>query len=187
VVAAPSAHAGLGVRRCRQTDRDGGAVAGRCRGLLRLAAGDPDGAVAAVEAGLAEEAGTYPFERGRLLITLGTAHRHARRGLAARAALEEAVAVLDQIGATTWREQAEAELRRVSGRRPQREGLTTAEFKVAQLAAQGHHNKEIAATLYLSIGTVEMHLTRVYRKLGLRSRTELAGHLLAARDEAATP
>jgi DNA-binding CsgD family transcriptional regulator len=52
--------------------------------------------------------------------------------------------------------------------------LTRAERRVAALAAEGHHNKEIAATLFLSVSTVEMHLSRVYRKLDLRSRTELA-------------
>jgi DNA-binding CsgD family transcriptional regulator len=161
------------------------AAAARSRGLLRLAAGDADGAVAAVDAGLTEEGGTYPFERGRLLLALGTAHRHARRGRTARAALDEAVAVFEGIGATTWREQAEAELRRVSGRRPGGEGLTTAERRVAELAASGRHNKEIAATLYLSVGTVEAHLSRVYRKLGLRSRTELAGRLRPSGDEVA--
>ena len=150
------------------------AMAGRCRGLLRLAEGDPDGAVAAVDAGLAEEGGTYPFERARLLVTLGVAHRHAGRKAAARAALDQAIAVFEQIGSTTWREQAEAELARVSGRRAQGGGLTQAELRVAELAALGRQNKEIAAMLFLSVGTVEMHLTRVYRKLGVRSRTELA-------------
>ena len=54
-------------------------------------------------------------------------------------------------------------------------GLTDGEQRVAELAAQGRQNKEIAATLFLAVGTVEMHLSRVYRKLGIRSRTELAG------------
>ena len=53
---------------------------------------------------------------------------------------------------------------------------------MAELAAQGRKNKEIAATLFLAVGTVEMHLSRVYRKLGVRSRTELAGHFTPPAD-----
>jgi DNA-binding NarL/FixJ family response regulator len=66
----------------------------------------------------------------------------------------------------------------VSGRRSHdRDELTDAEQRVATLAARGRHNKEIAAELYIGVGTVEAHLSRVYRKLGVRSRTELAGQL----------
>jgi DNA-binding NarL/FixJ family response regulator len=72
-------------------------------------------------------------------------------------------------------------LKRVSGRRAQsRDELTDAEQRVAELAAQGKKNKEIAAALFLGVSTVEMHLSRVYRKLGVRSRTELAGHFNGA-------
>jgi DNA-binding NarL/FixJ family response regulator len=56
---------------------------------------------------------------------------------------------------------------------------------VAELAASGRSNKEIAAELYMGVSTVEAHLSRVYRKLGIRSRTELAGRILIPRDEAA--
>ena len=108
------------------------------------------------------------------------AHRHARRNRAARETLTQAAALLDDIGAPAWRDRALAELKRVSGRRSHGDGLTEAEQRVAELAAQGRKNKEIAATLFLGVSTVEMHLSRVYRKLGLRSRTELAGHFNAA-------
>ncbi len=153
------------------------AAAARCRALLALALGDDAGALAACDRALAEEGGTYPIERGRIMTTLGAAHRHARRTRVAREVLGGAVELLDEIGAPTWRDAAAAELGRVSGRRSHGDELTPAEQRVAQLAAEGRHNKEIAAELYLSNATVEAHLTRVYRKLGLRSRTELARSL----------
>jgi DNA-binding CsgD family transcriptional regulator len=161
-------------------------IAGRARGLLRLAAGDCDGAVSAFEQALREESGIYPLERGRTLIALGGAHRHARRSRAARDTLDAAVALLDEIGAGAWLDTAVAALGRISGRRASSgHGLTEGEQRVAQLAAQGRQNKEIAATLFISVGTVEMHLSRVYRKLGLRSRTELAGRFADVAEQAA--
>jgi DNA-binding CsgD family transcriptional regulator len=161
------------------------AVAARARGLLALARGDDDGAVRALELALGEEGGTYPLERGRTLIALGVTHRHARRVRAAREVLSTAIDLLAEIGATAWRDKAAAELARLSGRRAHGDELTEAERRVAQLAAEGRHNKEIASTLFLSVGTVEMHLSRVYRKLGVRSRTELAGHHFLTTDGAA--
>jgi DNA-binding NarL/FixJ family response regulator len=137
--------------------------------------------VAELELSLEEEGGTYPLERGRTLTALGTVHRHARRSRAARETLEQAVALLDEMGAVPWCDKARDELKRVSGRRVKADdGLTDAEQRVAELAAQGRKNKEIAATLFLAVSTVEMHLSRIYRKLGVRSRTELAGHFNAA-------
>jgi DNA-binding CsgD family transcriptional regulator len=152
-------------------------VAARSRGLLLLAQGDDAGAIAAFERALQEAGDLYPLERGRTLLALGTAHRHARRTRDARTTLEGAVTLFDAAGARLWREKAAAELGRVSGRRPHGDGLTAAELRVAELAAQGKQNKEIAATLFLGVSTVEMHLSRAYRKLGVRSRTELAGRL----------
>ena len=85
----------------------------------------------------------------------------------------------------SWRDAAAAELGRVSGRRAHGDELTPAEQRVAELAAEGRQNKEIAAELFLSVATVEAHLSRVYRKLGLRSRTELARSARAADERAA--
>ena len=79
------------------------------------------------------------------------------------------------MGARPWAEKTRAELRRISGRGAgQSDELTEVERDVAQLAAEGRRNKEIAAELFVTVGTVEAHLTRVYRKLGVRSRAELA-------------
>ena len=85
--------------------------------------------------------------------------------------------MFEEIGAAAWCKTAQLELGRISGRRAPDESLTDAEVRVAELAAQGRQNKEIAATLFLGVSTVEMHLSRTYRKLGVRSRTELANAL----------
>ena len=162
------------------------AAAERCRGLLAAAEGDPTAAFAATERALAElDQHPYPFERGRTLLCLGTVRRQAKQKRATREALEEALAIFDELGARLWAEKARAELKRISGRRAASDELTETEQRVASLAAEGRSNREIAAALYVSVGTVEAHLSRVYRKLGLRSRTELARRLVISMDEAA--
>ena len=96
---------------------------------------------------------------------------------AARATLDEALAAFERLGAPLWAEQARAELARIGGRAPSRRGLTEAERRVAALVAEGRSNREVAATLYVTEHTVEGALTRAYRKLGVRSRGELAARL----------
>jgi DNA-binding NarL/FixJ family response regulator len=103
--------------------------------------------------------------------------------LPAREALEQALAIFDELGARLWTEKARGELRRVSGRQPAPNALTETERRVAELAARGRSNKEIAAELFMGLSTVEMHLSRVYQKLGVR-RAGLAARLATA-DEAA--
>lgn len=102
-----------------------------------------------------------------------------RRKAAARDALERSIAVFDELGASLWAQKARLELARVSGRRRSSDGLTEMERRVATLVTQGLSNKEIAAALYISGHTVSAHLTRVYRKLDVHSRTALAQRLLA--------
>ena len=81
----------------------------------------------------------------------------------------------DELGSAGWAEEVHAELERVGGRRPQRESeLTPAERRVVELAANGASNKEIALALFVSVHTVETHLTHSYAKLGVRSRAQLA-------------
>jgi DNA-binding NarL/FixJ family response regulator len=99
---------------------------------------------------------------------------------AARDALEEASRVFSELGARLWLATTEDALKRISGRRPPSQELTEAERRVAALAAEGRSNKEIAAALFLAVGTVESHLSRVYRKLGVRSRAELARSFASA-------
>ena len=79
------------------------------------------------------------------------------------------------MGATLWVETTRRELERISGRRAgDPDELTDAERRIAELVAAGRSNKEVAAVLHLSVKTVEVTLTRVYRKLDVRSRSELA-------------
>ncbi len=78
------------------------------------------------------------------------------------------------MGAAVWAERTQAELRRISGRAAAGGGLTPTEQRVADLVAEGRTNREVAAALFVSDRTVEGHLSHIYSKLGVRSRTELA-------------
>jgi DNA-binding CsgD family transcriptional regulator len=163
------------------------AVAARSSGLLAGAEGDVAGASAAFERALAELDGQpFPLERGRTLLCLGTVRRQAQQKKAAREALEQALAIFEELGAPLWAEKARAELRRISGRRAPSEALTETERRVAELAAQSHTNREIAAELYMGVSTVESHLSRVYRKLGVR-RAGLGPQLAKEREETVQP
>jgi DNA-binding CsgD family transcriptional regulator len=155
------------------------AAAARCRGVLAGAEGDLPAAFAAFDRALGElEAHPYPFERGRTLLCLGSAHRQAKQKRLAREAIEGALSVFGELGARLWAERARAELRRISGRRRASEDeLTETEERVARLAVRGLPNKAIAAELRMSVHTVGAHLSHVYRKLGIRSRGALAGAL----------
>jgi DNA-binding NarL/FixJ family response regulator len=150
------------------------AAAGRCRALLLAEAGDTDAAAAAVEAALAaHDRVEMPFERARTLQVAGSVRRRARRREEARAALREAEATFARFGADAWADRVRDELERL-GARSAGEGLTETESRVADLVAAGRSNREIAAALFVTTSTVEATLWKVYRKLGLRSRAELA-------------
>jgi DNA-binding CsgD family transcriptional regulator len=97
-----------------------------------------------------------------------------RRKAAARAALDGALETFEEICAVVWAQRARRELGRIGGRVPYEGDLTATEEQVAALVRAGRTNREIATTLHLSPKTVEGALTKVYRKLGVRSRTELA-------------
>jgi DNA-binding CsgD family transcriptional regulator len=157
------------------------ACAGRCRGLLAAAEGDDEAASAALAQAVAElEALPYPLEYGRALLSLGSIHRKAKRKGAARDALERSEAIFKGLGARLWAEKTAAELKRISGRRRGSENLTETEERVATLAANGRSNKQIAAELLISVHTVGAHLSQVYRKLGISSRSELHSSLAGA-------
>ncbi len=148
--------------------------AARCRGLVAAAAGEIESALALLEEAVAaHEAADDPFGRARALLALGTTRRRARQKRSAREAIEAALAGFEAIGAAGWAERARAELGGIGGR-TREEGLTPAERRVAALVAEGRTNREVAAALVLGERTVESHLTSVYAKLGIRSRTELA-------------
>ena len=113
-----------------------------------------------------------PFERARTLLLLGQLLRRQRSRDAATAALDEAVCVFERLGARLWVQRVHAEVGRMAGIQ-HRTGLTAAERRVAELAATGMTNREVAAALFISPKTVEANLMRVYRKLGIRTRAEL--------------
>jgi len=149
----------------------------RCRGLAAAASGEVGRALELLEEAVtAHDGGGDPFGKGRALLALGVMRRRARRKRPAREAIEGAVAVFERIGAAGWAARARSELGAVGGRR-QAEGLTAAERRVASLVAEGKTNREVAAALFLRERTVASHLTHVYAKLGVRSRTELARRL----------
>ena len=151
------------------------ATGARCRALVRAARGDLAGASAAADEAVRMHDGLpLPFELGRTILVRGTVERRAKRKREARDTLTKAVEVFDGLGATLWAEKARAELARIGGRAPSSLDLTPTEDRVAALVASGGTNREVADSLFISIHTVEANLKRIYRKLGVRSRTELA-------------
>jgi len=109
-------------------------------------------------------------------LALGIVRRRGRQKRAADEAMRAALLAFERLGAGTWAQKARAELGSIGGRRRE-EGLTAAEQRVAVLVAEGRTNREVAATLFLGERTVASHLTHIYAKLGVRSRTELARRL----------
>lgn len=150
----------------------------RCQGIAGLAGSVTDPSAAAALQHAATEYGRLGlrFDDARSLLSLGRAQRRLRQWGSARQAMEQAIASFDAIGSPGWAQQARAELERVGGRRPRPSGeLTKSEQRVAELAADGKSNKAIARELVVSVHTVEVHLSRVFAKLGVRSRVQLAG------------
>jgi DNA-binding NarL/FixJ family response regulator len=114
-----------------------------------------------------------PFEEARTLLVEGGILRRLKQKRRSRAALQAAVATFERLGARLWTASAEDELRRTAARRAP-VGLTETEMQIARLAASGLSNPEIAAQVFVSRKTVEANLGRVYRKLGISSRVQLA-------------
>lgn len=114
-----------------------------------------------------------PHELGRALLALGKVRRRARSKTRAFDTLEESARVFEDIGAGGWAAQAREEASRVGGRGHSPEGLTETELRVTELVVAGHSNREIAERIYVSTKTVEATLTRLYARVGVRSRTEL--------------
>ncbi|MCC6830630.1 MAG: AAA family ATPase [Thermoleophilia bacterium] len=160
-----------------QADRGGGhlalAMAERCRGLLAPAGYDAHFTRALAHHTHSED----PFQRARTLLAHGMRLRRDRRRADARERLREARDVFERLGAVPWAAQAGGELRLAGGRRraaADRDALSAQERRVAELVAGGATNREVAAALVVSHRTVEHHVAAVYRKLGVRSRTDLA-------------
>ena len=151
------------------------ATGARSRALLLAAEGDLAGAHAALERALkAHERLPQPFERGRTLLALGTVQRRQGEKRAARETLEQALGIFDQLGARLWAERTRGELRRIGGRTASSGQLSETEAQIVALVCAGQTNEQVARALCLSAKTVAWNLSKVYRKLGVRSRTELA-------------
>jgi DNA-binding CsgD family transcriptional regulator len=153
------------------------AHATRCRGLVAAAQGDVDLAGSLLGRAVEQhsEVGD-PFGTARALLALGMVRRRERKKRGAREAIAAALDGFEQLGAATWVAKARSELGSIGGR-TREEGLTLAERRVAALVAEGRTNREVAAALFVTERTVASHLSHVYAKLGVRSRTELARRL----------
>ena len=150
------------------------AVSARCRGLLLAAQGDLDAAAEELQRALVEhERSPVPFERARTLLVQGQILRRLKKKREARTAFEGSLTILRDLGAETWVARAEAELRRVAVRRAP-DDLSATELRIAHLAAAGLTNRAIAAEVFVTQKAVEANLARAYRKLGIRSRAQLA-------------
>jgi DNA-binding CsgD family transcriptional regulator len=158
--------------------------AGRARGigdahrgqaLVAAAEGDLDRARSSIGAAIVvHDSLPGPVEGAWSRLVAGVVERRARKRAAARAHFEQALAAMRAVGAESLARRAEAELARAGVAAARLDELTAAEAQVASLVAQGHTNAEVAAMMHVSTRTVESNLTRIYRKLGIRSRTELA-------------
>jgi DNA-binding CsgD family transcriptional regulator len=156
------------------------ATAARCRGLLLAAHGELDAAERSLQNALVEhERLPMPFERGRTMLVLGLLQRRRNERRRAQESLEQARAIFEDLGAPLWAARAQRELRPVGGRPTSRLTLTPGEQRVAELAASGLTNRQVAAALFISPKTVEASLARAYRKLEIHSRAELGAHIAA--------
>jgi DNA-binding NarL/FixJ family response regulator len=167
------------------TKRPNGIVSSaRCRALVDASRGNLDGAAEAIERAIAgHDVLPDPFERGRTMLVAGTVAQRAKQKRKAREALEQAADIFDRLGARLWSEKAHAALERTGGQRRGELGLTPTEQRIAELVAKGRSNKEVAGALFVSVRTVEATLSKIYRKLEIESRAELAARLQSDRPE----
>jgi DNA-binding CsgD family transcriptional regulator len=163
------------------------AMGARGRGHVLAARGDLEGAQRAVEEAMAHhERLPMPFERARTQLLLGQLMRRRRRIPAATATLREALDTFERLGTPLWAARARKEIARLDRPRGDSQTLTAAERRVAELAAAGLSNKQIAAELFIAAKTVEVNLSQVYRKLGIRSRAALFSALRSIDDPSTT-
>ena len=156
------------------------AFARRACGLLHASRGDQERAIAELEAGAVEPRAPQeanPFELARTLLALGTVQRHDQHKRAARVSLQRAADMFERLGARIWLEKTRSELRRIGGRAASDDQLSETERQIVELVVAGRRNSEVAAELSLSPNTVAWNLSKIYRKLGVSSRTELAARV----------
>jgi DNA-binding CsgD family transcriptional regulator len=135
------------------------------------------------------QAVSSPFERGRIQLARGTRLRRERQFVDAREPLRTARDTFDRLGVAPWAETARQQLRAVGETSETRkarawDALTPQELEIARLAAAGMSNKEIGRQLFLSHRTVGGHLYRVFPKLGVSSRAQLASLFPAEAEDA---
>jgi DNA-binding NarL/FixJ family response regulator len=121
-----------------------------------------------------------PFERARTQLLLGQLQRRQRLKQVAAQTFGEALSEFERMGASLWADRARAELDRTKGGPSRSSILTPTEQRIAELATSGMTNRDVAAALFVSLKTVEANLTQIYRKLGIRSRAQLAQKLRSA-------
>jgi len=158
------------------------AFADRGRGLLCAAQDDLEQAITALEVAAVEPVPPQeanPFEQARTLQLLGTVQRRAQHKRAARETLERSLTIFESLGARLWAEKARSELRRIGGRTASDSELSETERQIVELVVSGRKNREVADELSLSPNTVAWNLSKIYRKLGVHSRTELAAQVSA--------
>jgi DNA-binding NarL/FixJ family response regulator len=141
--------------------------------------GDLETASKAFEQALEAHAGTsHPFELARSELYYGTTLRRAKHRGEARRVIARALERFETLGAAEWAKRAQGELARTgAGQHAGGSELSPTERRVAELVASGQSNKEVAAALFVSVRTVEANLSKIFRKLGIESRSELAGRL----------
>jgi DNA-binding CsgD family transcriptional regulator len=141
---------------------------------------DNDDAERLFAAALGQDLTRWPWPRARIELAYGSWLRRNRRLVESRAPLRSALATFDAMGATEWARQARAGLRAAGERTPapaaekSAASLTAQEMQIARLAADGLSNREIGQQLYLSPRTIGSHLYRIFPKLGITSRAQLA-------------
>jgi DNA-binding NarL/FixJ family response regulator len=157
-------------------------LADRCRGLLLAAHGEHEAAIEVLETAAVEPEppqGANPLELARALLALGTVQRRAQHKRDARETLQLAAGRFERLGARLWAARARAELGRIGGRTASDDELSETERQIVELVVAGRRNRDVAAQLNLSPNTVAWNLSKVYRKLGVNSRTELAARIAA--------
>lgn len=159
------------------------AVGGRGRACLLAAQGDLDGAERNIDRALvAHRRLAIPFEQARTELLIGQLHLRRRRRRDAIASFESALASFEALGYLLWADRARMNLDRctpAAGSPGDEAALTPAERRIAERAAAGLANRDIATELFVSVKTVEQNLSRVYRKLGIRSRAQLHARLVS--------
>lgn len=154
------------------------AVGARCRAMLLAARGDINGAVAATRLAMAEhDRVPIPFEYARTQLVVGQLQRRQRQKDQAATTLHEALQTFEDLNMRLWADRAREELARADVGPRRMSDLSPSEQRVAELAASGMTNRDVAAALFISPKTVESNLARIYRKLGIHSRAELGRHM----------